>query len=128
MAYPGTSGAYLAIVDTFVVSADAEDGVNAMKFLETIADPKTSLEFNKLKGPCRSAPTLTSHRCPLPAAGASKALFSDKILLSMTHGEVMSTDFQQALYDAVASYASSRNADRFIDTLQSSIEVPIAGR
>ena len=24
--------------------------MNAMKFLETIADPKTSLEFNKLKG------------------------------------------------------------------------------
>jgi len=48
VAYPGTSGAYIAIVDTFVVSAEAEDGVNAMKFLETIADPKTSLEFNKL--------------------------------------------------------------------------------
>ncbi len=52
----------------------------------------------------------------------------DKILLSMTHGELMSTDFQQALYDAVAAYASSKNADAFIDTLQNSIEVPIAGR
>ena len=50
VAYPGTSGAYLAIVDTFVVSADAKDGVNAIKFMETIADPKTSLEFNKVKG------------------------------------------------------------------------------
>jgi glucose/mannose transport system substrate-binding protein len=39
--YPGTTGAYLAIVDTFVVSAEATDGVNAIKFLETIADPKT---------------------------------------------------------------------------------------
>ena len=58
---------------------------------------------------------------------ASKALFSDKILLSMTHGEVMSTNFQQALYDAVASFASSKNADGFIDTLQSSIEVPHVG-
>ena len=48
--YPGTTGAYLAIVDTFVVSSDAEDGVNAMKFMATIADPKTSLEFNKVKG------------------------------------------------------------------------------
>ncbi len=27
-----------------------QDGVNAMKFMETIADPKTSLEFNKVKG------------------------------------------------------------------------------
>ena len=128
VAYPGTSGAYLAIVDTFVVSADAEDGVNAMKFLETIADPKTSLEFNKVKGSVPIRDDVDVASLPPYQRQASKALFSEKILLSMTHGEVMSTDFQQALYDAVASYASSKNADGFIDTLQSSIEVPVAGR
>ena len=128
VAYPGTSDAYLAIVDTFVVSADAEDGVNAMKFLETIADPKTSLEFNKVKGSVPIRDDVDVASLPPYQRQASKALFSEKILLSMTHGEVMSTDFQQALYDAVASYASSKNADGFIDTLQSSIEVPVAGR
>jgi len=128
VAYPGTSGAYIAIVDTFVVSAEAEDGVNAMKFLETIADPKVSLEFNKLKGSVPIRDDVDVASLPPYQRQASKALFSDKILLSMTHGEVMSTEFQQALYDAVASYASSKNADGFIDTLQSSIEVPVAGR
>ncbi len=128
VAYPGTSDAYIAIVDTFVVSAEAEDGVNAMKFLETIADPKTSLEFNKLKGSVPIRDDVDVASLPPYQRQASKSLFSDKILLSMTHGEVMSTDFQQALYDAVASYASSKNADGFIDTLQSSIEVPIVGR
>ena len=127
VAYPGTSGAYLAIVDTFVVSADAEDGVNAMKFLETIADPKVSLEFNKLKGSVPIRDDVDVATLPPYQRQASKALFSDKILLSMTHGEVMSTNFQQALYDAVASYASSKNADGFIDTLQGSIEVPHVG-
>ena len=127
VAYPGTSGAYLAIVDTFVVSADAEDGVNAMKFLETIADPKVSLEFNKLKGSVPIRDDVDVASLPPYQRQASKALFSDKIVLSMTHGEVMSTNFQQALYDAVASYASSKNADGFIDTLQGSIEVPHVG-
>ena len=127
VAYPGTSGAYLAIVDTFVVSADAEDGVNAMKFLETIADPKVSLEFNKVKGSVPIRDDVDVASLPPYQRQASKALFSDKILLSMTHGEVMSTNFQQALYDAVASYASSKNADGFIDTLQGSIEVPHVG-
>ena len=127
VAYPGTSGAYLAIVDTFVVSADAEDGVNAMKFLKTIADPKVSLEFNKLKGSVPIRDDVDVASLPAYQRQASKALFSDKILLSMTHGEVMSTNFQQALYDAVASYASSKNADGFIDTLQGSIEVPHVG-
>ena len=128
VAYPGTSGAYLAIVDTFVVSADAEDGVNAMKFMETIADPKTSLEFNKVKGSVPIRDDVDVASLPPYQRQASKALFNDKILLSMTHGEVMSTDFQQALYDAVAVLLGSKNADGFIDTLQSSIEVPVAGR
>jgi glucose/mannose transport system substrate-binding protein len=128
VAYPGTSGAYLAIVDTFVVSADAEDGVNAMKFMETIADKKTSLEFNKVKGsvPIRSDVDVTS--LPPYQRQASESLFNDKIVLSMTHGELMSSDFQEALYDAVATYAGSKNQNAFIDILQNSIEVPIVGR
>ncbi len=128
VAYPGTSGAYLAIVDTFVVSADAEDGVNAMKFMETIADKKTSLEFNKVKGsvPIRSDVDVSS--LPPYQRQASESLFNDKIVLSMTHGELMSSDFQEALYDAVATYAGSKNQNAFIDILQNSIEVPIVGR
>jgi glucose/mannose transport system substrate-binding protein len=126
--YPGTTGAYLAIVDTFVVSSDAKDGVNAMKFMETIADPKTSLEFNKAKGsvPIRNDVDVSS--LPVYQRQASESLWKDRILLSITHGELMSTDFQQAVYDAVAAFVQSKNTDAFIDTLQNSIEVPIAGR
>jgi glucose/mannose transport system substrate-binding protein len=128
VAYPGTAGAYLAIVDTFVVSAEAEDGVNAIKFMETIADPKTSLEFNKVKGsvPIRNDVDVAS--LPAYQRGASESLWNDKIMLSITHGELMSSDFQEALYDAVATYVGSKNADSFIDILQNSIEVPIVGR
>ena len=126
--YPGTTGAYLAIVDTFVVSSDAKDGVNAMKFMATIADPKTSLEFNKLKGsvPIRNDVDVSS--LPAYQRQASESLWKDRILLSITHGELMSTDFQHAVYDAVAAFVGSKNTNAFIDTLQNSIEVPIVGR
>ena len=126
--YPGTSGAYLAIVDTFVVSADAKDGMNAMKFLATVADPKTSLEFNRVKGsvPIRNDVDVAS--LPPYQQQASKSLWGDKILLSITHGELMSSDFQQAVYDAVATFVQSKQPDAFIDTLQNSVEVPVAGR
>ena len=126
--YPGTSGAYLAIVDTFVVSADATDGMNAMKFLATVADPKTSLEFNRVKGSVPIRDDVDVASLPAYQRQASKSLWSDKILLSITHGELMSSDFQQAVYDAVATFVQSRNSDAFIDTLQNSVEVPIAGR
>jgi glucose/mannose transport system substrate-binding protein len=126
--YPGTTGAYLAIVDTFVVSSDAKDGLNAIKFLETVADPKTSLEFNKVKGsvPIRSDVDVSS--LPTYQRQASESLWHDKILLSITHGELMPSGFQQAIYDAVATFVQSKSPDAFIDTLQKSIEVPVAGR
>jgi glucose/mannose transport system substrate-binding protein len=126
--YPGTTGAYLAIVDTFVVSADAKDGLNALKFLEIIADPKTSLEFNKVKGsvPIRNDVDVAS--LPAYQRQASESLWHDKILLSITHGELMPSQFQQAIYDAVATFDQSKSPDAFIDTLQNAIEVPVAGR
>lgn len=128
VAYPGTDGSYLAIVDTFVVSADAKDGRNAMKFLETVADPATSLAFNKVKGsvPIRSDVDVSS--LPPYQQQASKSLWGDKILLSITHGELMPSGFQQAMYDAVATFVQSKNDNAFIDTLQNSIAVPIPGR
>jgi len=40
----------------------------------------------------------------------------------------MSTNFQHGVYDAVSAFVQSKNTDAFIDTLQNSIEVPVAGR
>ncbi|OBG23510.1 hypothetical protein A5765_18960 [Mycolicibacterium celeriflavum] len=126
--YPGTDGAYLAIVDTFVVSADAENGVNGLDFLATVADPKTSLEFNKVKG---SVPVRNDVDVASLAAyqrQASESLWHDEVLLSITHGELMPPQFQQAVYDAVAAFEGSKNPDTFIHTFQNAITVPIAGR
>ncbi|MEV3902361.1 ABC transporter substrate-binding protein [Mycobacterium sp. NPDC050551] len=126
--YPGTAEAYLAIVDTFVVSSQAKDGVNAMDFVATVADPKTSLEFNRAKGSVPIRDDVDVSSLPAYQRQASQSLWKDKIVLSITHGELMSTGFQQAVYDAVAAFVVSKNQDAFIDTLQNSIEVPVAGR
>ena len=115
-------------MDTFVVSADAKDGVNATKFLETIADPSTSLAFNKAKGSVPIRHDVDVASLPPYQRQASTALWNDGILLSITHGELMSSGFQQAMYDAVATFVQSKNEKAFIDTLQNSIAVPIPGR
>lgn len=126
--YPGTEGAYLAIVDTFVASSAAKDGVNAIKFLEVIADPRTQLEFNKIKGsvPIRNDVDVSS--LPPYQRQAAAALWQDKILLSITHGELMPSNFQQAFYDGVAAFMQSKDSGAFINTLQNSIRVPVLGR
>ena len=95
--YPGTTGAYLAIVDTFVVSADAKDGVNAIKFLETVADPETSLEFNKVKGsvPVRNDVDVSS--LPAYQRQASDSLWHDKICCPSPTANLCPSAFQRAL-------------------------------
>jgi glucose/mannose transport system substrate-binding protein len=128
VAYPGTAGAYLAIVDTFVVSKDAKDGVNAMKFLQTVADPKVTLAFNKAKGSVPVRKDVDVSSLPPYQRQASTSLWSDQILMSITHGELMSSAFQQAVYDAVATFVQSKSQKAFIDTLQNSVNVPVTGR
>jgi glucose/mannose transport system substrate-binding protein len=48
--------------------------------------------------------------------------------MSITHGELMSSAFQQAVYDAVATFVQSKSQKAFIDTLQNSVNVPVTGR
>jgi glucose/mannose transport system substrate-binding protein len=126
--YPGTTGAYLAIVDTFVVSSATQNGLNALKFLDTIANPATSLAFNKIKGSVPVRKDVDVSTLPAYQRQASESLWHDAVLLSITHGELMSPAFQQAIYDAVAAYVQSRSANAFIDTLQNAVAAPIPGR
>ena len=128
VAYPGTDGAYLAIVDTFVAASGAENGVNALDFLRTIAQPETSLEFNKLKGSVPIRNDVDVAQLSPYQQSASNALWHDTILMSLTHGELLGADFQMGLYDAVSAFVTGRDQRTFIDTLQQSITIPIPGR
>ena len=43
------------------------------------------------------------------------------MLLSITHGEAMSPEFQEGFYDAVFTYVRTRNADAFADDLEDAV-------
>lgn len=128
VSFPGTDGAYLAIVDTFVAAASTPNGLNAIKFLTTITDPAVTVEFNRVKGSVPVRKDVDVSSLPPYQQEASKALWSDEVLLSITHGELMNSAFQQAFYDAVAAFAGSKNQRAFINTLQTSTSMPFGGR
>ena len=54
-----------------------------------------------------SAATLSDYQ-----RGASAALWRDTVLLSMAHGELMNTAFQEALYAAVGTTPTTRTSGR----------------
>lgn len=124
---PGTEGSYLAVVDTFVVAAGAQNGRNAVAFLKTVADKNETVTFNKLKGsvPLRNdvdTATLSPYQ-----KQALASLTKDNLLLSIVHGELVSPAYQAAFYDAVAAFAGSRDPATFGKTLVSNLSVPVPG-
>ena len=50
VAFPGTGGSFLAVVDVFVAATKAQNAKNALAFLGAISEPATQLAFNRSKG------------------------------------------------------------------------------
>ena len=121
MPFPGTDGAYLAVIDAFVVARDAADGRNGLDYLQVVASPEATLKFNAIKGsvPVRTDVPLTS-LSPYQQS-AAQALRDKTFLLSIVHGEAMSPAFQQGFYDAIATYRSSRDPAVFAKTLADAV-------
>ena len=115
--YPGTDNLFLTVVDTFVMAKNAKNPQNAQEFLATIATAPTQLAFSKQKG---SAPLRTdvdvSSLSPYQQS-AAKAFAQDPVLLSITHGEAKSPQFQQGFYDAIAAFTQNKDINVFHQAL-----------
>jgi glucose/mannose transport system substrate-binding protein len=120
-AFPGTGASFLAVVDVFVAATKAENARNALAFLTDISGRDTQLAFHRAKG---SIPVLRDVGVSSLTAyqrSSSKALWASPVLLSITHGEAMSPEFQEGFYDAVFTYVRTRSADSFADDLEDAV-------
>lgn len=118
VAYPGTDGAFLAIIDTFVAARNPRDGRNALEFLSAAGSADTELAFAKVKGSAPLRRDIDPSSLPAYQQSAYQAMNAGPILLSITHGELLSPQFQQAMYDGVAAFAQSRSPKAFTDKIQ----------
>jgi glucose/mannose transport system substrate-binding protein len=117
VAYPGTDNLFLTVVDTFVMAKNARNLQNAQAFLATIATVPTQLAFNKQKGSVPLRTDIDMRSLSPYQQSATKALAQDPALLSITHGEAKSPQFQQGFYDAIAAFAQSRDVNVFNQAL-----------
>ncbi len=124
-AYPGTDGAFLAIVDTFVVARNAKDGYNALQFLSAIGSASTELAFAKVKGSAPLRKDIDPSSLPAYQQSAYQAMNTGALVLSITHGELLSSQFQQSIYDGVAAFAQSRSAKAFTDKIQQAMTATV---
>ena len=99
---------------------EAKDGVNAIKFLETIADPETSLEVQQGQGFCAGTDDVDVSSLPAYQRQASNRCGTTRYCCrSRTVNSCPPNS--EAIYDAVATFVQSKNSDAFIDILQDSI-------
>jgi glucose/mannose transport system substrate-binding protein len=125
--FPGTNSAYIAISDAFVISSVTQNGKNAADFITTVSAGPTELEFARIKGgvPIRRDVDVAS--LPPYQQQASKSLWNGRVVLSMTHGELLSGSFQQALYNSLDNFAKNHNANAVMNNLSKSLTVPVVG-
>jgi glucose/mannose transport system substrate-binding protein len=107
----------LTVIDAFVMAKNAKDLQNAQAFLATIATAPTQLAFNKQKGSVPLRTDVDVRSLPPYQQSAIQAFAQDPILLSITHGEATSQQFQQGFYDAIAAFAQSRDVNVFNQAL-----------
>jgi glucose/mannose transport system substrate-binding protein len=117
VAYPGTDNLFLTVVDTFVMAKNVKNLQNAQEFLATVAAVPTQLAFNKQKGSVPLRTDMDVRSLSPYQQSATKALAQDPVLLSITHGEAKSPQFQQGFYDAIAAFAQSRAVNVFNQAL-----------
>lgn len=119
--FPGTAGSFLAVVDVFVAANKAKNAKNALAFLSGIDQPATQLAFSKAKGSIPVVRDVDVSSLPAYQRASSKTFWSSPVLLSIAHGEGITPDFQEAFYDAVASYVRTRNPSAFADDLYNAV-------
>jgi glucose/mannose transport system substrate-binding protein len=109
------------VVDTFVVANNAKDPRNARAFLASIGSKPTQLAFNKLKGsvPLRTDVDVSS--LPAYQRSSAQAFARDQVLLSVTHGEALSPQFEQGFYDAIAAFEQSKDVNAFNQALRDAV-------
>ena len=119
-AYPGTDDLFLNVSDAFVVSGLLADSTNALNWAKLVMDPKVQVEFSVKKGsiPLRSDIDMT----PLSdyqKASANCLLRSCTNFFSITFGQTGSPAVNQALYDAITAWNTSRDGAAFVTTVKS---------
>jgi glucose/mannose transport system substrate-binding protein len=125
--FPGTATSFLAVVDVFVAATQAKNAKNALSFLAVIDKPETQLPFSQAKGSVPVVRNVDVSALPSYQQDSSKSLWNLPVLLSVAHGEAMSIRFQEGFYSAVSTYIRTRDADAFVDDLESAVtegEVP----
>ena len=111
--FPGTEGSFLMVADAFVASSSTDNREGADAFLTSALDPGVQTAFCKVKGcvPTRNDADVSSLSSYQQQAAGD--LRSQKVLSSISYGEVISPAMQDGFFQAVKSYISTRDASSF---------------
>ena len=100
-AYPGTEGAFLAMIDTFVAARNAKGGRDASEFLSIVGSAAREPAFARVKGSAPLRKDTDPSSLPAYPQSACQAMNAGPVLLSITRGGLLGPQFQQAVAGTV---------------------------
>jgi len=110
---PGTSGDFIAIVDSFVVAKAGKNQANAMKWVKSITTVKSQQDFNLQKGAIPVRTDVPMDAFP-PYQRQSAADFkSGELIWGLASGEVGSPSFVQAYGQAITVFNGNHDVNQF---------------
>lgn len=119
--FPGTKAWYLGVIDTFVAARQSQDLPLALDLLRVMATPETNLAFNRIKGSVPLRKDVAIDGLSPYQQQAARDLREGRLLLSLTHGELLGPQLQQGLFEGVRRFAASRDPAVFGDALRRAV-------
>jgi glucose/mannose transport system substrate-binding protein len=117
VSFPGTEGAFLAVVDGFTLAKDAPHLAEAVAWLEMVGGKEAQEAFNALKGSIPVRTDVDKSKLSAYQRWSMASFHNDALLASCVHGEAVPASFQQELNDAISLFVADRNEERFTGAL-----------
>jgi glucose/mannose transport system substrate-binding protein len=117
LSFPGTDGAFLAVVDGFTLAKDAPHLAEAVAWLEMVGGKEGQETFNALKGSIPVRSDVDKSKLSAYQRWSMASFHNDALLPSCVHGEAVPAIFQQELNDAISLFVADRNEERFTRAL-----------
>jgi outer membrane protein OmpA-like peptidoglycan-associated protein len=114
---PGTDGSFIIVADCFTLAKGAPHKDATIAWLKSIGSKEAQEVFSPLKGSIPTRTDVDKSKFDAYHQWSMAEFAKDKLLPSCVHGEAAPAAFQDALNDAITSFMTDKNTEKFASAL-----------
>lgn len=115
--HPGSSGAFVAVVDGFTRPKNAPHPNNSSNWLRTVGARAPQEAFAPLKGCIPARTDIDASKLGAYSQWSAKGFGSVPVVPSMAHGAAASPQWRQSIFDATTQFVADKDQSTYIGNL-----------